>query len=97
MLGEAQEAHDYLYWEFHPSYYHDQIWKQAVRMGDWKGVRPTGPMGSENSTELYDLASDPAELRDVAGSHPDVVAQLVQLMREAHAPSDLFPFPGERP
>ena len=66
-------------------------------MGDWKGVRLTGPMGSENSTELYDLASDPAELRDVAGSHPDVVAQLVQLMREAHAPSDLFPFPGERP
>ena len=97
LRGEAQEAHDYLYWEFHPSYYHDQIWKQAVRMGDWKGVRLTGPMGSENSTELYDLASDPAELRDVAGSHPDVVAQLVQLMREAHAPSDLFPFPGDRP
>ena len=97
LRGEVQEAHDYLYWEFHPSYYHDQIWKQAVRMGDWKGVRLTGPVGSESLTELYDLASDPAELRDVAGSHPDVVAQLVQVMREAHAPSELFPFPGELP
>jgi len=25
------------------------------------------------------------------------VAQLVQVMREAHAPSELFPFPGELP
>lgn len=96
LRGEAQEAHDYLYWEFHPSYYHDQVWKQAIRLGDWKGVRFSGLEGLEGSIELYDLARDPSESRDVAGNHPGVITQIGRLMREAHTPSELFPFPGER-
>ncbi len=92
LRGEPQQTHEYLYWEFH-----EQGGKQAVRMGDWKGVRlevwqdPAGPI------ELYDLAGDPAETRDVAGDHPDVVARMAQLMREAHTPSEVFPFPGDVP
>ena len=34
LLGEEQQAHDFLYWEF-PSY----KGQQAVRLGKWKGVR----------------------------------------------------------
>ena len=97
LRGDSQEAHDYLYWEFHPSYYHDQVWKQAVRMGDWKGVRLTGLEPSESSIELYDLANDPAELTNVASGHSDVTSHLLQLMDQAHDPSELFPFPGEKP
>ena len=97
LRGDSQEAHDYLYWEFHPSYYHDQVWKQAVRMGDWKGVRLTGLEPSESSIELYDLANDPAELMNVASGHSDVTSHLLQLMDQAHDPSELFPFPGEKP
>ena len=49
--GRPQEDHESLYWEFHEG----RASKQAVRMGDWKGVRlsPSGPL------ELYDLATDP--------------------------------------
>ncbi|MDP6373681.1 MAG: arylsulfatase [Vicinamibacterales bacterium] len=92
LLNEPQQRHEYLYWEFH-----ERGGKQAVRMGDWKAVRlnveedPAGPV------ELYDLSTDPTEARDVAGEHPDVVARMVDVMREAHAPSDLFPFPGDQP
>ena len=52
---------------------------------------PEGPI------ELFDLSTDPIEARDVAGEHSDVVARMTELMREAHAPSDLFPFPGDQP
>jgi arylsulfatase A-like enzyme len=35
-------------------------------------------------TELYDVAADPGELRDVAAAHPDVVARLRAVLRDAH-------------
>ncbi|MBM3320498.1 MAG: sulfatase-like hydrolase/transferase [Candidatus Eisenbacteria bacterium] len=47
----------------------------AVREGDWKLVR-----GSKD--ELYDLASDPGESRDVSRENPDAVARLAVLLQE---------------
>src|SRR5689334_5703815 len=34
LLGQSQRRHEYFYWEFH-----ERGFTQAVRMGDWKGVR----------------------------------------------------------
>ena len=82
----AQKAHDYLYWEFT-----EQAGKQAVRRGDWKGIRlnvaefPDGPL------ELYNLSEDPGEARNRASEFPAVVAELAGLMKEAHVDSTLFP------
>ena len=87
LRGEAQPQHEYLYWEFH-----EQGGKQAVRMGDWKGVRLNVLEDPGAPIELYDLAGDPSETRDTAADHPDVVAELAELMDEAHSPSDVFPF-----
>jgi arylsulfatase len=86
LLGKAdQNRHEFLYWEF-PGY----GGQQAVRMGDWKGVR-TG-MGKGNTRiALYDLAKDPAESDDVAARHPDVVARIAKIMAEQHVPSKAFP------
>ncbi|MDP7294220.1 MAG: arylsulfatase [Vicinamibacterales bacterium] len=92
LLNEPQQTHEYLYWEFH-----EQGGKQAVRMGDWKAVRLEVLEDPEGPIELFDLSTDPIEARDVAGEHSDVVARMTELMREAHAPSDLFPFPGDQP
>ncbi len=77
--SEEQKQHDYLYWEFHwwnPS-------KQAVRMGDWKGVR----LSPDGLCELYDLKKDPEEKNNIADQHPDIVVQMEQIMSSARAES----------
>lgn len=84
--GRAQAAHPYLYWEDADidwnavRYLHEKTLRQAVRAGDWKGIRlrPDAPL------ELYNLKDDPAEARNVAAGNPDVVARLDRYMAEAH-------------
>ncbi len=90
LLGDEkdQPQHDFLYWEFF-----ENGTAQAVRLGDWKGVRTpmlTGPI------QLYNLNSDPGELHDVAAEHPDIVAKIAADMAAAHVPSKEFPAPSER-
>lgn len=87
LLGKEQKKHESLYWEF-PSY---GGW-QAVRMGDWKGVRKN--LQKENSPtpiELYNLADDLGEKKNVAAEHPDLVARIAKIMADSHTPSTLFP------
>ncbi len=73
---EAQEEHDYLYWEYHG------LWNgaQAVRMGRWKAVRLGGHDDVDAPIELYDLDADPGETSDRAGEHPEIVARARELM-----------------
>jgi arylsulfatase A len=54
------------------------------------GGRPGGTGGmpvryesAQAGLELYDLAEDPGETRDVAAQHPDVVARLMEWVEEA--------------
>jgi arylsulfatase A-like enzyme len=58
-----------------------------VRLGRWKAVR----YGTDQPAELYDLASDPTETRDVAREHPDTVAALTHIMNTSHTPSPNWP------
>ncbi len=90
LLGHPaeQKQHAYLYWEFY-----EGRSSQAVRMGDWKGVRIpmlTGPI------ELYNLRTDLGERHDVAAEHPDIVARIRAIMQEAHVPSLLWIPPAQR-
>ena len=82
--GSAPQR-DYFYWELHegPSL-------QAVRIGNWKGVRN----GPSRPIELYNLAEDLGETKDVSAEHPEVVAQMEKLMASQHTPSEVFPFPA---
>lgn len=87
LTGQQQPAHDFLYWEFY-----EQGGKQAIRKGDWKGVR-NGVIGDpEAPWELYDLSADIAESDNIAGQHPEVVALLDSLARAAHSPDPAWPF-----
>jgi hypothetical protein len=43
------------------------------------------------STELYNLAEDPNEQRNVAAEWPEVVQKIEQIMRVQHVNSDVFP------
>jgi arylsulfatase A-like enzyme len=91
LLGESsvQSSHEYLYWEFH-----EQGGKQAVRLGDWKGVRLNVGENPDGPIELYYLSSDPGEQQDVAAEHPDVVEEIRRLMRQARTESPLWSFKG---
>jgi arylsulfatase len=83
-----QKRHDFLYWEF-PAY----GGQQAVRMGQWKGVRQRMAQG-RTRIELYDLSIDPAEKNDVSGSHADVVARMAAIMTKERGASADFPLPA---
>jgi len=77
--GRKQPRHEYLYWEL-------SGWT-AVRMGDWKAVRPTrrrGKNAPEPAWELYDLATDIQEQNDLAEKHPDVLAKMKAIAEKAH-------------
>ena len=82
LLGGEAPDHDYLYWELH-----ERKFSQAARQGAWKVVRP----GPDAELELYDLASDPGESRNVADAHPDVVARMEQVLQSARTASPLWP------
>ena len=73
-----QKEHDHLYWEFY-----EEGSKQAVRKGNWKAI--FRPLGSP-TPELYDLAADLGETRDVAAEYPEVVAEMVKIAAAEHVP-----------
>lgn len=83
----GQQTHEYLYWGF-PGY----GGQQALRFGDYKAVRRNLQRNPEAPIELYDLAADPGESRDLAPDRPDLVARARELMAAAHRPSPEFPF-----
>ena len=87
---EGQQEHDYLYWEFH-----EQNGKQAVRRGNWKGIRLQAGT-DEPVFELYDLSTDIHEDHNVAAEHPDIAAELQQLIDQSHTESELFDFGREK-
>ncbi len=65
--------------------------RQAVREGRWKLVRN----GLGSAPELYDLAADPAESRDLAAQHPDVLGRLAGLLASSRTDHPDFPLtPG---
>lgn len=54
----------------------------ALRRGDWKAVRKDLRKNPDAPLELYDLAKDPHETRDVAKEHPDLARELGARMIE---------------
>jgi len=82
LRGESQRAHDFLYWEFH-----ERGFQQAVRMGPWKAVR----LRKDAPLELYNLASDPGEQREVAAGNPNIVAQIEEYLKTARTESARWP------
>ncbi|WP_197541282.1 arylsulfatase [Zobellia galactanivorans] len=73
LLGdnEQQKQHSFLYWEFKTS-----ISRHAVRSGDYKLVTIKDPKIDSTSIELYNLADDISEKRNIADQNPTRVSDL---------------------
>ncbi len=78
---ENQSEHEYLYWEFY-----EQGGKQAVLKGDWKGIVHNVRRGNPSPMELFNISSDPSETKNVAADHPEIVEELLQIMKKEHTP-----------
>lgn len=87
LLGRDQKKHDHLYWEFL-----ERGGKQAVRFGNWKGVRLNMDTDPEAAIELYDLTDDLEEQHNIASEHPEIVAQMAAIMAQEHSRSQEFSF-----
>ncbi|MBX7104229.1 MAG: arylsulfatase [Gemmataceae bacterium] len=91
LCGEQQPARAFLYRES-PGY----GGQQCVRVGNLKAIRRNLNPGakakdkSPGGVELYDLAADRAETKDLAGQMPDEVRKLTSIMDREHVSSKEF-------
>lgn len=85
LKGGPAPARDYFYWELH-----EQTPLQAARFGDWKAVR----RGQQRPIEIYDLAQDPGEQKDLAEARPELVERAQAIFADAHRPDPHWPLAG---
>ncbi len=92
LLGQnkRQKKHEYMYWEFH-----EQGKRQAVRIGNWKGIRQNVAKKPDGPIELYNLKTDIGEKNNVAKRNPGIAEKIARIMKSARTPSKNWKMPGE--
>ena len=94
LMGEEQEKHDYLNWEFQLSGWFQTLpdggFRQSARINNWKGVR----YGIDSKIELYDLNTDESETYDLSELHPEIVAQISEIFENSRNDAAAFPYGG---
>ncbi len=73
-VGRAQEQHQALFWESKGT--------MAVRLGNWKAIKPR----PKAAFELYDLGADRQERHNVAQQHPEIMQQVAKVVELCYTP-----------
>lgn len=77
LFGQSSQAkHDVMYWEIDED--------RAVRFGDWKAIQGVREESGEAFFELYNVANDMGERRNLAYVEHELVDKAKRLMREEH-------------
>lgn len=82
--GEAQQQHDYLYFEFP-----EKSGQVAIRIGQWKGVKSNMKKSKNGPWELYDMVNDPNETKDLSSQHPEWIQRFEAIVKKEHQPSHI--------
>ncbi len=83
LLGQEQKTHGFLYWEMPVG----RKRSLAVRMGDWKAIRPK----PDAELELYNLKDDLGETTNLAGKNPEVLDRIKSIIAHARTPERKYP------
>lgn len=86
LLGDTanQQPREYIYFEFP-----EKTGQVAVRMGDWKGVKSNMKKDKNAHWEVYNLASDVNETKDVAAQHPELAVKFETILKKEHRNSQI--------
>jgi arylsulfatase A-like enzyme len=86
LLGDAPKGRDHLV---------EHAGTLGIIQGDWKYIEPSKgqrynkftntELGNDPEPQLYDLASDLGEKRNIAAAHPEKVAELAALLKKIRA------------
>lgn len=80
-----QPRHRFLYWE---NLFQGQAVQAVLHDGRWKAHRR---LHHDAPLVLYDLRADPAETRDLAADHPEIVRVIEDWLKTAPTPADNWP------
>lgn len=84
-----QKEHEFFYWgggSFMPQ-------AEAVRLGDWFGMRKN----IQDPVQLWNLKNDLGCDHDVAAENPAIIRRMVQIMEKEHVDSEWYENPGDSP
>jgi arylsulfatase A-like enzyme len=91
LLNKKQPLHEYLYWEFH-----EEGGKQALLWKQWKLIKLNVSTGKDVALELYNLARDPSETKNVAAANATLLQKMEKMIQKAHQENKDWKFlPGE--
>ncbi|WP_428303924.1 arylsulfatase [Lacipirellula sp.] len=81
--NQPEMADRFFYWEFDKL----DLQQQGSRWNNWKAIRDP----KSGSIELFDLAADIGETKNLAAERPDIVAKFVEFFRTARTDSPYWP------
>jgi two-component sensor histidine kinase len=76
---KQQAGRKYIYFE-----YPEKGGAVAIRMGNWKAIKNGLKKNPDAAWELYDLATDKSEERDVASAHQDLLPTFDAIVKKEH-------------
>lgn len=84
LLGNTnkQKLHKYLYFE-----YPEKGGQVAIRMGNFKGIKINLRKNSNASWQIYNLATDRNETKDIAAQHPELAKKFDKIVKKEHQSS----------
>jgi arylsulfatase A-like enzyme len=80
--SDMQRVQRFLYWEYDG--------EQAVKMGNWYGVR-----NLQGDLRIFDLEKDPGQHSDLSHKYPEIADKIAKIMKAEHIPSTTWPSPSE--